>query len=159
MNPLPRFMKRLSILLGRRRFRSELEEEMAFHRAQAEKEFAAAGMTPEAARHAAARQFGNATRLKEQSHEVVGFRVETVMQDAAICAAAVAKESGVCGDGDSDSGAGHGRERGDVRLCGCGAAAAAAVSRIPTGWWRGREQRGVSAFESVATTTIRTGSG
>ncbi|MGA7858309.1 MAG: ABC transporter permease [Terracidiphilus sp.] len=81
MNPLPRFMKRLSILLGRRRFRSELDEEMAFHRAQAEQEFVAAGMTAEAARHAAARQFGNVTKLKEQSYEVVGFTMETVIQD------------------------------------------------------------------------------
>ena len=30
---------------------------------------------------AAARQFGNATRLREQSHEVVGFRAETILQD------------------------------------------------------------------------------
>ena len=38
-------------------------------------------MTPEAAHYAAQRQFGNATRLNEQSHEVVGFRAETVVQD------------------------------------------------------------------------------
>ena len=38
-------------------------------------------MTPEAARVAATRQFGNATRMQERSHEVVGFRVETVAQD------------------------------------------------------------------------------
>ena len=54
---------------------------MAFHRAAAEEEFVDEGMTPETARYAARRQFGNATRLKEQSHEVVGFRVETVVQD------------------------------------------------------------------------------
>jgi predicted permease len=38
-------------------------------------------MTAEAAHYAARRQFGNATRLGEQSHEVVGFRAETVVQD------------------------------------------------------------------------------
>ncbi len=81
MNALSRFMKRLSILFGRRRFRSELEEEMAFHRAQAEDDFVLEGMTPAAARHAAIRQFGNAMRLREQSHEVIGFRAETVLQD------------------------------------------------------------------------------
>ena len=32
MNPFLRFMKKLSLLFGRGRFRSELEEEMAFHR-------------------------------------------------------------------------------------------------------------------------------
>jgi predicted permease len=81
MNPLLRFMKKLSILATRKRFRSELDEEMAFHREQAEKEFLAAGMTPEAARYAAKRQFGNATRLRERSQEAVGFRFETFFQD------------------------------------------------------------------------------
>jgi predicted permease len=81
MNIVSRFAKKLAILFSRQRFRSELDEEMAFHREQAEKEFEAAGMTPEAARYAAMRQFGNATRLKEKSHEVVGFRAETVLQD------------------------------------------------------------------------------
>ena len=81
MNVISRFLKKLSILLGRKRFGGELDEEMAFHRQQAEIEFIAGGMTPEAARYAAMRQFGNATKLREQSHEVVGFRMETVVQD------------------------------------------------------------------------------
>ena len=34
MNPITRFMKKLSILFGSERFVSELDEEMAFHRAQ-----------------------------------------------------------------------------------------------------------------------------
>jgi predicted permease len=72
---------KLAILAGRNRFRSELDEEMAFHRDQAEKAFIAGGMTPEAARYAAMRQFGNATQLKERSHEIVGFSFETVIQD------------------------------------------------------------------------------
>ena len=81
MNPITRFMKKLSILFGSERFVSELDEEMAFHRAQMEKEFVANGMTAEGARYAAMRQFGNATKLREQSHEAVAFRVETVVQD------------------------------------------------------------------------------
>src|ERR1700733_6350736 len=81
MNPFTRFMRKLSVLLGRRRFLNELDEEMAFHRAQAAQEFLADGMTPEAARQAAMRQFGNVTRLREQSHEAVTFRMETVVQD------------------------------------------------------------------------------
>jgi predicted permease len=75
------FFRRLWMLVRRDRFRSELDEEMAFHRAQAETDFLAAGLTPEAARLAAKRQFGNAERLKERSHEVIGFRFETVVQD------------------------------------------------------------------------------
>ena len=81
MNTIHRCMMKLSILFGRKRYASELDEEMAFHRAQAERDFIAAGMTPEAARYAAMRQFGNATRLKEKSHEVVGLSFETVLQD------------------------------------------------------------------------------
>ena len=38
-------------------------------------------LEPEEARYAARRQFGNPTRFSEQSHEVVGFRLETVLQD------------------------------------------------------------------------------
>jgi predicted permease len=75
------FLKKLWILLWRRKFLNELDEEMAFHRAQAEKEFIAGGMTPQAARDAAMRQFGNVAKLKEQSHQAVAFRMETVVQD------------------------------------------------------------------------------
>ena len=81
MNPFQTLSRKLSILFGRKRFRDELDEEMAFHRAQAEKEFVAAGMTAEAARYAAIRQFGNSTQLRERSHAVVGFSFETMVLD------------------------------------------------------------------------------
>jgi predicted permease len=81
MNNLGVFFRKISLLFGRNRFRSGLEEEMAFHRAEAAKEFVADGMTADAARYAAKRQFGNTTRLREQSEEAVGFRMETVVQD------------------------------------------------------------------------------
>jgi predicted permease len=58
-----------------------LDEEMAFHREQAEKELIAGGMAQEAAKYAAMRRFGNATRLKEKSHEAIGFEAESVLQD------------------------------------------------------------------------------
>ena len=81
MNALSRFGKKLSILFGRKRFSSDLDEEMSYHRQQAEQEFIAAGMSGKDAHYAAMRQFGNATRAKESSHEVVGFSVESVIQD------------------------------------------------------------------------------
>ncbi|MGD0733627.1 MAG: ABC transporter permease [Terracidiphilus sp.] len=81
MNSISRFLKKLTILFGGARFRGELDEEMAFHREQAEKELVAGGMTREAARYAAMRQFGNSTGAREKSHEVVGFKAETVAQD------------------------------------------------------------------------------
>ncbi len=76
-----KFLNKLSLLFGRKRFHDELEEEIAFHRTQAEQAFVAEGMTPEDARYAAMRQFGNGTQIKERSHEVIGFRGETVVQD------------------------------------------------------------------------------
>ena len=81
MNSLQRFFRQLWILLRRDRFNRDLDEEMAFHRQQAEEELRSEGMPDEAAREQAARQFGNATLLKEQSHDVVGFRLESVAQD------------------------------------------------------------------------------
>jgi putative ABC transport system permease protein len=81
MDALVRFFNKLWILVTRQRFDSELEEEMAFHREQQEKALQAEGMTPEEAHYAAMRQFGNATRVKEDSLETVGFRFETVVQD------------------------------------------------------------------------------
>ena len=45
-NPFTRFVKKFSILFSRERFASELDEEMAFHREQVEKELVAKGMAP-----------------------------------------------------------------------------------------------------------------
>ena len=81
MNSIARFVKRLSLLIHGDRFKEELDEEMAFHREQREKELREEGMAAEAAHHAAMRQFGNAARIKDQSHAVVGFRLESVAQD------------------------------------------------------------------------------
>jgi predicted permease len=81
LNFITRFLKKLIMLFARGRFSNELDEEMAFHREQAERELIADGMTAETARYAAMRQFGNAARVKERSHEVVGFKAETVVLD------------------------------------------------------------------------------
>ena len=81
MDSVARFFKKLGMLIRREKFDSELEEEMSFHREEKERELRDEGMSPEAAHRAAMREFGNGTRLKEQSHEIVGFRLETVWQD------------------------------------------------------------------------------
>jgi macrolide transport system ATP-binding/permease protein len=73
--------RRLALLFRRGSFRADLDEEMSFHRAEAEKQFIAGGMSPAAAQEAAVRQFGNAALLRERSQEVVRFRWETVLQD------------------------------------------------------------------------------
>ena len=91
---MARFFRKLSILFGRGRFQSELADEMRFHREQVEQEFIAAGMKPEASRYAAARQFGNATRINERSHEVVTFGFETLVQDLSFALRQLRKKPG-----------------------------------------------------------------
>lgn len=81
MNMLSKGLKKLAAQLGRTRFSEELDEEMAFHREKIEDELRERGMSAEDARYSAIRQFGNATRLKERSHEVMRLRAETVLQD------------------------------------------------------------------------------
>jgi predicted permease len=81
MDSIDRFFKKAGMLLRRERFNSELEEEMSFHRERREKELRETGVAPAEAHHAAALEFGNPTRLKEQSYEVMGFRFETILQD------------------------------------------------------------------------------
>ena len=81
MNSITRAFMKLLALFGRRRFSRELNEEMAFHREQVERELMADGMQSESAYYAAMRQFGNTTRMRERSHEVVEFKLETVVQD------------------------------------------------------------------------------
>jgi macrolide transport system ATP-binding/permease protein len=94
LNSISRFAKRLSILFGRRRYANDLDEEMRFHREQAEKELIASGVPVEAARYAAIRQFGNTTRIQERSHEVVGFKLETVVQDLKFASRQLRKNPG-----------------------------------------------------------------
>jgi predicted permease len=81
MNFLTLIFKKLSILISRGRFHRELQEEMAFHREQARRDLEAEGMSSRQARRAAARQFGNEVKLREQSGEAVQFRFESVGQD------------------------------------------------------------------------------
>ncbi len=82
MNAIARFLRKLGFLVRREKFDADLEEEMRFHREQQQKAFVSDGMTADAAQHAARRQFGNDTHLREQSREVVGFRAESVVQDS-----------------------------------------------------------------------------
>ena len=81
MDSLTRLFNKLAMLFRRKTFVTELDEEMAFHRDQKESEIRAEGMAPEAAHRAAIREFGNATRLKEQSHETISFWFETTLRD------------------------------------------------------------------------------
>src|SRR5262245_10966852 len=82
VNKLIQLWRRLLFYLRRDRFDRELEEEMRFHLEMKAEENLAAGVSPEEARYAARRQFGNQTLLQEASRDMWGFRsLETLFQD------------------------------------------------------------------------------
>jgi putative ABC transport system permease protein len=80
---LAMLMRRIRFYLYRERFESELAEEMRFHMEMKARDHEHAGMTAPDAEWAARRRFGNATRLKDQTGDVmaVGW-VEAAIQDA-----------------------------------------------------------------------------
>jgi macrolide transport system ATP-binding/permease protein len=94
MGSFAKFFKKLGLFVQRDRFASELEEEMALHRELRAKELIARGMSEPEARGAAARQFGNATRLLEESHDAIAFGFETAAQDLRFAARQLRKNPG-----------------------------------------------------------------
>src|SRR5690348_14420525 len=75
------FLRKLWLLIRREKFDSDLSQEIAFHREQTEERLRGEGMSPESAHYAAIRRLGNESRVRERSHEVVGFQFETALQD------------------------------------------------------------------------------
>ncbi len=94
MDWLAHVLRKLRLFTGRERFKRELDEEMTFHREQMEGEMRTEGMSEDEARYATLRQFGNTTRMKEMSHEVMAFRMETVAQDLGFAARQMRKNPG-----------------------------------------------------------------
>jgi predicted permease len=82
MHALIQFFRKLSYLFHRQELERDLADEMAFHREQVEADLHSSGAAPQEARTAAIRQFGNPTRLREETVDVVRFRFESVWQDA-----------------------------------------------------------------------------
>jgi hypothetical protein len=82
LNQFLQLWRRLLFYLRRDQFNRELEEEMRFHLEMKAEENLAVGISPEEARYAARRQFGNQTLLQEVSRDMWGFRsLETLAQD------------------------------------------------------------------------------
>ena len=74
---------RLRSLWQWRRRESELDEEIRFHLAEEMEERIAAGMSPEDARAAAGRDFGNVPLIRELTRETWGWgAAERLLQDA-----------------------------------------------------------------------------
>jgi hypothetical protein len=72
------------MLIRRRQFDADLEDEMRLHLELREQEHIQTGLSPKEARQAVSRRFGNATLLKEQSHMVWGWEwLESFLQDIA----------------------------------------------------------------------------
>ncbi|MBO0861121.1 MAG: ABC transporter permease [Chloracidobacterium sp.] len=79
---LSQLWRRLLFYLRRDQFDRELEEEIQFHLEMKAEEKVEAGISPEEARYAARRQFGNQTLLREVSREMWSFRLlETIARD------------------------------------------------------------------------------
>jgi len=73
---------RMKALARREKLDRDLDDELQFHLAMREQKYLEAGATPEDARNAARRGFGNATRMKESSRELWSFVwLETLSQD------------------------------------------------------------------------------
>jgi putative ABC transport system permease protein len=73
--------------LARRRFESDIDEELETHLALLTERFVRQGLTPYEARYAARKQFGGATQMKDQLRTRSRFRpLETVLQDSAYVA-------------------------------------------------------------------------
>jgi predicted permease len=82
MNWLRELARRLNMLLHRRQFDADLEEEMRLHWELRQQEHLQSGMSPDEARAAARRRFGNATYLKEESRIAWGWEwFENLAQD------------------------------------------------------------------------------
>ncbi len=80
---MPRFFRHVLMRLRRDRLDDELRDEMALHVELRAAELVERGMSPDEARAAALRRFGNTTLLREESRTMWGFgAVETWVQDA-----------------------------------------------------------------------------
>ena len=83
LQSLATLVRRIRFYRNRERFENELAEEMRFHLEMKARDHEHAGMSAPDAAWAARRRFGNATRLKDQTGDVMAIGwVETAIQDA-----------------------------------------------------------------------------
>jgi len=96
MNWLGELGRRIVMLLRGRQFDADLEEEMRLHQELRAEENLQAGRTPEDARFAAKRRFGNAIVLQEKSHMAWGWSwFEQLAQDVNYGVRAMLRSPGI----------------------------------------------------------------
>lgn len=79
---LTRFGRRILTLVQRGRFDADLEQEMRLHQDLREQEQLERGLSPEEARYAVLRRFGNQLVLREESRDMWSWNwIETFLQD------------------------------------------------------------------------------
>jgi predicted permease len=77
-----RELSKIAVLLRRRKLAEEIDEEVRIHLEMEEQENRERGMSPEEARYAALRRFGNVTQTQETSREMWAWQwLETLLQD------------------------------------------------------------------------------
>jgi hypothetical protein len=95
MNWLRELARRLNMLLHRRQFDADLEEEIRLHLELRQEEQLQSGMTSDDARAAARRRFGNTTYLQEESHIAWGWEwFENLAEDVRYGARMLRKSPG-----------------------------------------------------------------
>jgi len=95
MNPLHRFIRPLRSLFGKSRLERDMAEEMRFHLEQRAADGQADGLSPEEARYAAERKFGNVASIQEQAREGRGWRwLEHLLLDLRLGVRSLAKSPG-----------------------------------------------------------------
>src|SRR5438552_5894811 len=95
MRWLEKIRVQLEMLLHRRREVRRLDAELRFHLEQQIAENIAQGMSPEEARYAARRAFGNPTLLREQARETWNWNtIETALQNMRISIRTLARTPG-----------------------------------------------------------------